>query len=28
LRGLPRGYYGMLLAHAGVAVFIAGVTLV
>ncbi|MGQ0578833.1 MAG: heme lyase CcmF/NrfE family subunit [Betaproteobacteria bacterium] len=28
LRELPRGYYGMLLAHAGVAVFIAGVTLV
>ena len=28
LKGLPRGYYGMLLAHAGVAVFIAGVTLV
>ena len=28
LRGLPRGYYGMLLAHAGVAVFIVGVTLV
>ena len=28
LRGMPRGYYGMLLAHAGVAVFIAGVTLV
>jgi len=28
LRGLPRGYYGMLLAHTGVAVFIAGVTLV
>ena len=28
LRGLPRGYYGMLLAHAGVAVFIAGVPLV
>jgi len=28
LRGLPRGYYGMLLAHAGVAVLIAGVTLV
>jgi cytochrome c-type biogenesis protein CcmF len=28
LKGLPRGYYGMLLAHAGVAVFIAGVTMV
>jgi cytochrome c-type biogenesis protein CcmF len=28
LRRLPRGYYGMLLAHAGVAVFIVGVTLV
>ncbi len=28
LRGLPRGYYGMLLAHAGVAVLITGVTLV
>jgi cytochrome c-type biogenesis protein CcmF len=28
LRQLPRGYYGMLLAHFGVAVFIAGVTLV
>ena len=28
LRGMPRGYYGMLLAHAGVAVFITGVTLV
>ena len=28
LRGLPRGYYGMLVAHAGVAVLIAGVTLV
>ncbi len=25
---LPRGYYGMLLAHFGVAVFIVGVTLV
>jgi cytochrome c-type biogenesis protein CcmF len=24
----PRGYYGMLLAHCGVAVFIIGVTLV
>ena len=24
----PRGYYGMLLAHCGVAVFIVGVTLV
>jgi cytochrome c-type biogenesis protein CcmF len=28
LAGLQRGYYGMLLAHFGVAVFIAGVTLV
>ncbi len=28
LRKLPRGYYGMLLAHFGVAVFIVGVTLV
>jgi len=28
LRGLPRGYYGMLLAHLGVAVFIVGVTMV
>jgi cytochrome c-type biogenesis protein CcmF len=28
LRQLPRGYYGMLLAHCGVAVFIVGVTLV
>ncbi len=28
LRRLPRGYYGMLLAHFGVAVFIVGVTLV
>jgi cytochrome c-type biogenesis protein CcmF len=28
LRGLPRGYYGMLLAHAGMAVLITGVTLV
>lgn len=28
LAGLPRGYYGMLLAHFGVAVFIVGVTLV
>jgi cytochrome c-type biogenesis protein CcmF len=28
LRKLPAGYYGMLLAHFGVAVFIAGVTLV
>ena len=25
---LPRGYFGMLLAHTGVAVFITGVTLV
>jgi cytochrome c-type biogenesis protein CcmF len=28
LSSLPRGYYGMLLAHFGVAVFIIGVTLV
>ncbi|HWQ38423.1 MAG TPA: heme lyase CcmF/NrfE family subunit [Burkholderiales bacterium] len=28
LKHLPRGYYGMLLAHFGVAVFIVGVTLV
>jgi cytochrome c-type biogenesis protein CcmF len=28
LRAQPGGYYGMLVAHAGVAVFIAGVTLV
>ena len=28
LKKLPRGYYGMLLAHFGVAVFIIGVTLV
>jgi len=28
LGNLPRGYYGMLLAHFGVAVFIIGVTLV
>ena len=28
LRAQPRAYYGMLLAHCGVAVFIAGVTLV
>ena len=28
LARLPRGYYGMLLAHFGVAVFIVGVTLV
>ena len=28
LAALPRGYYGMLLAHCGVAVFIVGVTLV
>src|SRR3990170_3345975 len=27
-RAQPRAYYGMLLAHCGVAVFIAGVTLV
>jgi cytochrome c-type biogenesis protein CcmF len=28
LRSLPRGYWGMLLAHFGVAVFIVGVTMV
>ena len=28
LSSQPRGYYGMLLAHCGVAVFIIGVTLV
>ena len=28
LRSLPRGYYGMLIAHFGVAVFIVGVTMV
>src|SRR4029077_4376095 len=28
LASQPRGYYGMLLAHCGVAVFIIGVTLV
>jgi len=28
LRTQPAGYYGMLLAHCGVAVFIVGVTLV
>ena len=28
LSTIPRGYYGMLLAHLGVAVFITGVTLV
>ncbi len=28
LRQLPAGYYGMLLAHLGVGMFIAGVTLV
>jgi cytochrome c-type biogenesis protein CcmF len=28
LRRLPRGYYGMLLAHCGVGVFLIGVTLV
>jgi len=28
LRAQPAGYYGMLLAHCGVAVFIVGVTLV
>jgi cytochrome c-type biogenesis protein CcmF len=28
LRAAPRAYYGMLLAHVGVAVFLVGVTLV
>ncbi len=28
LAGLPRGFYGMTLAHFGVAVFIVGVTMV
>jgi cytochrome c-type biogenesis protein CcmF len=28
LRGTPRSYYGMLLAHVGIAVFVIGVTLV
>src|SRR5215471_10651951 len=28
LRSLPRSYYGMQLAHVGVAVFIAGITVV
>ncbi len=28
LRNLPRGYWGMLLAHFGVGVFIVGVTMV
>jgi len=28
LQSLPRAYYGMLLAHVGVAVFVTGVTLV
>ncbi len=28
LAGTPRSYYGMLLAHVGVAVFVVGVTLV
>ncbi len=28
IRRLPRGYWGMLVAHSGVAVFIVGVTLV
>jgi len=28
LRGTPRSYYGMLLAHVGIAVFAIGVTLV
>jgi cytochrome c-type biogenesis protein CcmF len=27
LRALPRGFYGMTLAHVGVAIFIVGVTL-
>jgi len=28
LAGAPRSFYGMLLAHVGIAVFVAGVTLV
>ena len=28
LRGTPRAWYGMLLAHVGVAVFVVGVTMV
>ena len=28
LRAAPRAYYGMLLAHVGIAVFVVGVTLV
>jgi cytochrome c-type biogenesis protein CcmF len=28
LRGTPRAFYGMLLAHVGIAVFVIGVTLV
>ena len=28
LRGTPRSFYGMLLAHTGIAVFVIGVTLV
>jgi cytochrome c-type biogenesis protein CcmF len=28
LRGTPRSFYGMLLAHVGIAVFVSGVTLV
>jgi cytochrome c-type biogenesis protein CcmF len=28
LRSTPRGFYGMLLAHLGIAIFIVGVTLV
>ncbi|MCW5622518.1 MAG: c-type cytochrome biogenesis protein CcmF, partial [Burkholderiales bacterium] len=28
LRSLPRGYWGMLLAHLGVGVFVVGVTMV
>ena len=28
LRGAPRSFYGMLLAHVGIAVFVIGVTLV
>ncbi|MBI4195264.1 MAG: heme lyase CcmF/NrfE family subunit [Betaproteobacteria bacterium] len=28
LRGASRSYYGMLLAHVGIAIFVAGVTLV
>ncbi|MGJ0485946.1 MAG: heme lyase CcmF/NrfE family subunit [Methylomicrobium sp.] len=27
LRGIPSGFYGMTLAHAGIAVFVVGITL-